>query len=378
MNLTVKQIMPYIQEMAGAGAIDSVDPQAVQEAIRAKGADASIEDIQTARALLIKQACLRNERAGGRAKNALALNRSARPVPLAKAANAKGTAFSLMVDSKRSTPKLELVKTGDAEKKPNLKPLYRAFDAPIPEKPRKAAERVLLALREAAIPVTDGNIDKLEDQRKKGSNTLGGFPLGKDEDVTHWQQATKDTATAAREIGLKATPDQLEKLMIGLNKKMLTTNKGGLLRSSDRGGGLFPSSELKNAFPQFAARLSDRLQAIDKGEANPVEVAAQTYVELNSIHPFWNANGRVCQMMMDYVLMSAGLPPPALGGMNIAHIATTDSEEEGKQRMARAVAQVTVGLENSLSILQKGQPLETGRGNVPAKRLQKRADTYAK
>lgn len=68
--------------------------------------------------------------------------------------------------------------------------------------------------------------------------------------------------------------------------------------------------------------MDELLKKMNKGieiGINPIVLAAKSYQQMVSIHPFTDGNGRTCRLVMDYVLMRAGLPPAALGpNVNVA------------------------------------------------------------
>jgi Fic family protein len=93
----------------------------------------------------------------------------------------------------------------------------------------------------------------------------------------------------------------------------------------------------------------------------PVELAAGAYQRLVSIHPFMDANGRTCRMVMDWVLRKHGLPPAAFmrGEENVA-VFYSDRAGSGVTP-AQAVQAVTTAIERSLDIMSRSVQEESHR-----------------
>ena len=74
----------------------------------------------------------------------------------------------------------------------------------------------------------------------------------------------------------------------------------------------FPrSSELKKVMQDFAAEIPDK-----RANSHPIEFAAWLHINLVSIHPFIDGNGRTARLLMNLALLQAGYPitiiPPIL------------------------------------------------------------------
>jgi Fic family protein len=65
------------------------------------------------------------------------------------------------------------------------------------------------------------------------------------------------------------------------------------------------------ASPDETPRLMGELMEWyrENAEESPVILAAEFHYRLVRIHPFDDGNGRVCRLLMNYILMRAGLPP---------------------------------------------------------------------
>lgn len=110
-----------------------------------------------------------------------------------------------------------------------------------------------------------------------------------------------------------------------------------------------PPSEIPTAMDDFL-RWHENAQ----GHLPPIEHAAQAYQRLVSIHPFADANGRTCRLVMDYVLQSHGLPPATLVGseVNTAVFGIRELFGTGNVPADHAVRSVTQGVERTLAITQ--------------------------
>jgi Fic family protein len=86
----------------------------------------------------------------------------------------------------------------------------------------------------------------------------------------------------------------------------------------------------------------------------PIELAAQAYQKLVSIHPFSDANGRTCRMVMDMILENHGLPPATLQGdeVNVATYFLDGFSDSGGVTPQMAVENVTRGVERSLELMK--------------------------
>lgn len=95
-----------------------------------------------------------------------------------------------------------------------------------------------------------------------------------------------------------------------------------------------------------------------QGKVPPIELAAQAYQRLVSIHPFLDANGRTCRMVMDYILQGHGLPPAALVGKEVNAAVFGMHDMVGMEALSadHAVRAVTQGVERTTDIMRQAQP----------------------
>jgi Fic/DOC family len=93
--------------------------------------------------------------------------------------------------------------------------------------------------------------------------------------------------------------------------------------------------------PQYFLRADQLRQAIDelfawfeeqrRFETHWLLVAAQMHQRLVSLHPFADANGRTARLVLDWLLMLRGMPPPLLQPQNLALFA---NESDARQAAA--------------------------------------------
>lgn len=121
-------------------------------------------------------------------------------------------------------------------------------------------------------------------------------------------------------------------------------------------GWRFPDGE---AVPAEVARFSEwfvRAEAdVAAGKMTPTELAARSYQNLVSIHPFVDGNGRTSRALMDWVLRRHGLPPSTLidGEINVANFyAETTARNAYRVSPDRAVADVNGGIERTLRSME--------------------------
>lgn len=86
----------------------------------------------------------------------------------------------------------------------------------------------------------------------------------------------------------------------------------------------------------------------------PIELAAGAYQRLVSIHPFGDANGRTCRLVMDWILARNGLPPATFGANehNVA-VYWSDAHNGGGVTPEQAVDAVTKAVERTIALMSK-------------------------
>ena len=82
---------------------------------------------------------------------------------------------------------------------------------------------------------------------------------------------------------------------------------GGLYRNVDikiKGSNHTPCSYLK-----VYDRMSKFFYDINSGEKSDLELAAYTHLQIAKVHPFLDGNGRLCRLILNYMLISEGYLP---------------------------------------------------------------------
>ncbi len=100
--------------------------------------------------------------------------------------------------------------------------------------------------------------------------------------------------------------------------------------------------------PEFFEWFNEGLLLCESGSKNPLIFAAEVYQRIVSLHPFENANGRACRLLMDYVLIRFSLPPPLLGkDVNVAVFPL----KEAQLSDAEVIDKIVLGVMNSFNFL---------------------------
>jgi prophage maintenance system killer protein len=98
---------------------------------------------------------------------------------------------------------------------------------------------------------------------------------------------------------------------------------------------------------------------------HPVQIAAQAYARLSSIHPFPDANGRTAGLVMNWILRSHNLPPAAVDPEHIDRMLDVQGSSvvpnpgSLEQELTRAVER---SLDTAEGILRPPPPTSRGRG----------------
>ncbi|MGE0709084.1 MAG: Fic family protein [Planctomycetota bacterium] len=211
-------------------------------------------------------------------------------------------------------------------------------------------------------------MDMLDEARMGASGTVRGSHGGKEgttqqesasQAQTNWRKADQ----LVEELAARKEPLSLEwiaKLNAVLGEG-LGNNGGtpGRYRGPGDGdvsaGGNFlkmyvPSDHVAEALQGFMRWY----EAAQKAGMHPIELAASAYQRLVSIHPFMDANGRTCRMVMDWILRAHGLPAATLSDVNVAVFGAMFMLGIQDQIVAasKAVEAVAQGVEASLKALE--------------------------
>ena len=83
---------------------------------------------------------------------------------------------------------------------------------------------------------------------------------------------------------------------------------------------------------------------------DPIQLATEAYQRLNTIHPFQDGNGRTTRFLLDWVLLSHGLPPATFADVASTHIVIFPKDPFHKNPApGTALKLVTDAVERTLS-----------------------------
>lgn len=181
------------------------------------------------------------------------------------------------------------------------------LDQPISEDVQAAAHSLWNWCRSRVVDFR-ADLSPLEQSRVAGSSSIRSEPRK----LKAWQQADAMVRGWASE-GKPLSAEGLCKL------NSLLYPKGGKLRQCPVRAGM--NSRFMYSFDGFVEKevaetiswINTQIRACQEAEANPLLVAAKAYQRMVSTHPFGDANGRTCRLVMDYICLSCGLPPPCVG-----------------------------------------------------------------
>ena len=165
----------------------------------------------------------------------------------------------------------------------------------------------------ATLARSEAEIDAL---RAGPSNTSRADSLA----LERWHDAAQRVRTWA-DAGEPLTLDRIKEINQVLETGTPNEAFAGQLRQVDVSAGgtatrmYLPSTHVEAEMAEFC-----RWYNANQGTMNPVQLAAQSYQRLISIHPFRDANGRTTRLTMDYILRSNGIPEAvfAPGEHNVA------------------------------------------------------------
>jgi len=145
--------------------------------------------------------------------------------------------------------------------------------------------------------------------RTGGSATIGEDPSKK----LAWLNA-EEFIRGKAENGEDLNVEDLCKINSLVNGKDNCTIRNGIIKGG-LGGPFYPhQDDIKPMMNQLLNELNEGIA----NKENPIVLSAKAYQKMVSIHPFDDGNGRTCRLLMDYVLLRAGLPPPSLQEVNFA------------------------------------------------------------
>lgn len=70
-----------------------------------------------------------------------------------------------------------------------------------------------------------------------------------------------------------------------------------------------PYHDIKKQLTIFSHEIQSKIKLMNEGQDDPLEIAAFAHMEIARIHPFNDGNGRTARLIMNAILMEAGLNP---------------------------------------------------------------------
>jgi Fic/DOC family len=191
---------------------------------------------------------------------------------------------------------------------------------------------------------------ELNDQRARLSSTINAGDLNAHRANANWLRAQAQVAQWA-ERGERPTFKALCCINELLGEGLKPWNRAEQAeRVGARFGELRRVDVVAGTPPQYFLRADQLHQAIDELFAWYEEqqrfdspwflVAAQMHQRLLTLHPFADANGRSARLVLDWLLMLGGLPPPLLQLQNLALFA---NESDSRQAAAGLAERTLLG-----------------------------------
>jgi hypothetical protein len=113
------------------------------------------------------------------------------------------------------------------------------------------------------------------------------------------------------------------------------------------------SRRVEQHLDDFDQWMKQAEAAIEAGTAHPIDVAAEAYQRLVSIHPFTDGNGRTTRFVMEWILLKNGYPPPVLNRPRKNVAVFEDSLAEDRNVSAGAAqVKITQGIRETIRMLQ--------------------------
>lgn len=205
-----------------------------------------------------------------------------------------------------------------------------------------------------------GQSEAFQIQRTSGSDTLQSADAAlKSQSHANWIKADE----FVRELAMQRVPLTLE-IICQINRILRQDIEGEnveyLRDSTTSSGGLagleYPPHEILAAeMMNLIDWINQEVKKCREGTANPIEIGALANQRAVSFHPFNDANGRTCRLIMDYILQTCGLPPPVLGtDVKWALFGDQDvpDTEAASKTPTKAVKAVMEGIEKSYLLLE--------------------------
>jgi hypothetical protein len=190
----------------------------------------------------------------------------------------------------------------------------------------------------------------LNEQRARLSTTINAGDLNAHRANANWLRAQAQVAQWA-ERGERPTFKAMCRINELLGEGLKPWNRAEQAeRVGARFGELRRVDVVAGTPPQYFLRADQLREAMDqlfgwyeeqqRFEAHWFLVAAQMHQRLVTLHPFADANGRTARLMVDWLLMLGGLPPPLLQLQNLALFA---NESDSLQAAAGLAERTLLG-----------------------------------
>lgn len=206
----------------------------------------------------------------------------------------------------------------------------------------------------------------LVDQLKYPLDDLGNVVPGLSEQLTRWhstrcyeemsapQKMDYDERLKKNDKGKKLTYEYMDELGKDPGQAFSGTWRGtnalmecGFIEYSDHDHIRANMQKLITTINQEIANFYDK----GAKRKDPFLIAARVQRWFIGIHPFTDGNGRVSRFLMDYVLMSLGLPPPILENMDHDIDLT---EEQWAAEIAKGVQKTVKTMQKCLTEIKAG------------------------
>lgn len=199
-------------------------------------------------------------------------------------------------------------------------------------------------------------------RRSQVSNTIGGIGAEAPSAEESKQAADNwlDADRLVSNLALEKAPLNKETIceIHGVLGKNLPNNGGiaGELRKEDIGAGAknyIPGPLVEKKMVEFEQWFNIKMVDCQNEGGDPIAFSALAYQRLVSIHPFSDANGRCCRMVMDYVLQFHGYPPAEMTSdtVSVAVFSELEDNDQSNVHPKEAINFVYEGVKKSLETL---------------------------
>lgn len=227
---------------------------------------------------------------------------------------------------------------------------------------KKSISTLLQSFNLEALPARKGEplYENWIRERSRLSTTISGIKMSPSDDEGCLSSANW-LATDEFVFDLAARRTPMTILTICEIHKMLAkglVNNGGeagQLRSEDIGCGgknYIPSLLVQKKIEEYVQWFNENISTCEATQSDQIDFAAMAYQRLVSIHPFSDANGRCCRMVMDYTLQYFKFPPALMTSEYCNAAVFVELKNEKNIHPKIVIHNVYRGVEMSLKMLQ--------------------------